>query len=69
MWKKIFLKIFGGCNDGIHDFQNFLVRQRPIGDLGEIRGCMSTGMMEVLMQSVVEKEYEIRCQRCGCKPQ
>jgi hypothetical protein len=59
--KGLFGKWFG------HKFDKFLIEYKPT-NLPEIKIFGTTKTMERLLECCSERKYEIRCKRCGCKP-
>jgi len=62
---NIFDQMFGDCKKGIHQFEKFLVESIP----PKISSSMKTTVegMQIYIESMTTKRYEIRCKHCGKK--
>lgn len=69
MWRITLLdRIFGNCEKGIHKFQGFLVSDKLPSEL-DIANLHIKGDVESVLGAIKNKIYEIRCVRCGQKPE
>jgi hypothetical protein len=67
MKTSIFDRIFGNCENGVHKFRSFLIKETPPDNLTKLRGADASEVIEVI-NSLTKREYIVRCFKCGKLP-